>query len=220
MLVNATKSAIQAYARDLADRGQDGAQPVEADALFALLGIFKGLSRSSFESFCDVGAKIDVQRNNPPLDDELMVGQALLPLERLVGLMGTISTANRRRDMQSFVDLLQRYESVSITKLVNAVQCTRRGRGKRPSMSLEDLKKNLDAALGDDEKFNRMLDEVRLLNDDDFEDVAKTVLRVAFKTKKQGIERLIRLHNSTRAHRLKQRPRSRRHSTVGPHRGR
>lgn len=71
-------------------------------------------------------------------------------------------------------------------------------------MSLEDLKKNLDAALGDDEKFNRMLDEVRLLNDDDFEDVAKTVLRVAFKTKKQGIERLIRLHNSTRAHRLKQ----------------
>jgi len=204
MLVNATKSAIQAYARDLADRGQDGAQPAEADALFALLGIFKGLSRSSFESFCDVGAKIDVQRNNPPLDDELMVGQALLPLERLVGLMGTISTTNRRRDMQSFVALLRSHESASITELVYAVQCARRGLGKRPPMSLEDLKKNLDAALGDNEKFSRMLAELRLLDEDDFKDVAKTALRVDFKTKKQGIERLIRLHNSTRAHRLKQ----------------
>ncbi len=70
-------------------------------------------------------------------------------------------------------------------------------------LSIEYMKNNLDSSLGDNEKFNNILNNLRKLNDDDFEEIAKTALRVTFKSKKQGLERLIRLHNSTRADKLK-----------------
>ena len=115
--------------------------------------------------------------------------------------MGTVATAARRDDMKTFIGVLQRFESVSIKEFVDAVQYARRGLHKEPPMSLEDLKNRLDPSLGDDEAFKPILAELRKLSEDDFREVANTVLNVAFKSKKQGIDRLNKLHKAVRSRR-------------------
>ena len=204
MIVKATRSAIKAYAQDLSARGQGVAQRAEAEALETLLGVFKGLLGAPFQSFSELVSKVELGRADAHPNAGSTVARVIRPLERLADLMVVVSTANRQQDMQALISLLRRHESASISEFVNAVQFARRGPDKRPPMSLDDLKQNLDASLGDDETFNKILADLRELNEEDFRDVAVIVLRVPFKSKKQGLERLIRLHKSTRAHRLKQ----------------
>lgn len=204
MQVSATKSAIQAYAADLKDREGSPASYKEAEALTLLLGIFKGGLQQSFNEFSKIVRRASISSNTAPDDDLILVGQALQPLRRLHQLMSTIATASRRKDMQALIKLLQPNESVSIEHLVSAVQSARRGPKKRPTMSLDELKQTLDASLGDDQKFKPILAQLKLLSETDFAEVAKTALRVPFRNKKQGLERLTRLHKSTRAHRLKE----------------
>jgi len=204
MQVRETKSAIEAYIRDLAVRSKDGAGSEEVVALTSLLGLFKGQLAKPFASLRKKIAEIKTPIAGELDSAELAVSTALAPLERLLELMDVFSTANRRQDMKTLIKLLRPHESVNVTALVKAVQLVSSpGNGGRLGrMPIAELKRRLDASLGDDEEFNMILKHLRRLGDGEFKEVAKTVLHGPIKSKKQGVGRLISLHKTARAQRL------------------
>ena len=204
MQVKATIAAIEAYIKDCSARpGACTQEDTGIQALKLLLPTFSGFSSKQFNVFKEVVQKAQFSEENEVSFSEPLVSSALPPLERLCALIEVVGSADRKRDLRALIALLKANRSVSLRALETAVQCGRRG-ARRPEMSIEELKANLDNSLGDEDRFARIIAELRLLSEDEFQEVAKTALRTPFKTKRQGMERLKRLHQATRSHRSKQ----------------
>lgn len=69
---------------------------------------------------------------------------------------------------------------------------------------LNELKTQLDSSLGYDARFKPIIAQLKLLNEEDFAEVARAALEVPFKDKKAGLKRLNNLHKVTRTNRMKE----------------
>ena len=212
MRIRALRDAIKAYAEDLASRDPGAGAGAERDAAVAALeaialpgGLFRGMLDWPFEQFRALVGSLapDTLAQTPSAPPT--IGDALKPLKRLLRLMDALATANRRKDLAALIGLLANYESANIHAFNKAVaQLRRHGTRRRPPMTpdaLDQMKAALEAALGDDDAFEKVLADIEELPEEQFADVAGTVLHAAFKGKKQGLSRLRNLHAATRTRR-------------------
>ncbi len=171
MKAGETKSAIDAFAEALSSEGA----PDAAARLRALSAIFDGFTTRPLKNLLDLLAKVTLEPGQATdTTTDASIGIAIRSLRNLEVILTKTSTPTRRNDLIAFRTHLQRHESASIGALVGAVQVLRRGRsgGGPVEPSLEQLAEQLKAALGHDERFNPLFQQLSELK-------GKGVARVA-----------------------------------------
>jgi hypothetical protein len=204
MKASLTKSAISAYADALTAENA-----IEAAArLRALIHVFHGFASRPLTDLLDHLGRATARPDH--LDNSQgTVALAIVSLRNLERLAGKVSTQNRVNDLIAFRIGLQRHESANIDALVNAVQFLRRGEGDGGAVSADqytELAQKLKAALGRDDQFNPLFEELSGLDGDGVAQVARALMSSgSTKSRKRDLQRIRERHEAHRSLLAKQR---------------
>ena len=206
MKIALTKSAVDVYADALESEGAVDA----ACRLKALSGIFLGLVSRPLGDLLDLIDKVKLQPDQIPDNSPGITVAATLPsLRNLEVILKKTSTPSRLDDLNAFRTRLQRHESASIDQLVKAVQFLRRGRGDGGTVITNDcnaLADKLKAALGRDDQFNPLFDQLSTLDAASVASVANALMSSgSSKSRKRDLDRIRERHESHRSLLAKQR---------------
>lgn len=202
MKISVLKSALVGYSSDLSTRGNAS----EADALLDLVKIFRGHSSKSVRDFINHATDALKQGDHTTATQESTSLDEVAPtIARLLALMAALGVpVGRRNDCKALLEFLRKHESASISAISEALRPARRP-ASRPIMSIKQLKEHLDPSLGDDQLFDLMVAQLKLLDENQFREVAETALELPFDNKKEGLARLKKLHKIARSNRAKER---------------
>jgi hypothetical protein len=199
MQAGLTKAAIEAYADALI---RDGANDPAA-RLKRLAGLFYGFaSRPLGELLTTMDDVASARLCSENLHPE-NIGVAIASLSNLELLVQKISSRNRLRDLVAFRARLERHESANIDELVKAVQFLRRGGGDGGTVQSDSYKflaDKLKAALGRDDQFNPVFQELEALDADGVARVTDALMTSgSSKSRKKDLDRIRERHEAQRA---------------------
>jgi hypothetical protein len=206
MKAGLTRSAIDAFAEAL--NSESAAD--SAARLKALSAIFSGMATRPMLELLELLDRVapaqDQVAENPTGAPVATVIPSLLNLE---AILSKTSTRGRLEDLVAFRRRLQTHESASIRSVVSAVQVLRRGRGDEGLMTpdeTERLAQRLKAALGHDDQFNPLFDQLSKLDAAGVSGVARALMSSGTsKSRKRDLERIRGRHESQRTLVAKQR---------------
>lgn len=207
MKAGLTKSAIDAFAAALEAEGAIDA----AARLKAISPIFKGFASRRLE---DLLALLDRVLPEQVQSDEASsgarVGAVVASLRNLELIVSKTSTQSRLHDLIQFRARLQRHESLIIERLVTVVQVLRRGGGDEgpvdPNGNYKRLAEQLKAALGHDDQFSPLFEQLSALDAEGVASVANALMSSGTsKSRKRDLLRIQQRHESQRALLAKQR---------------
>ena len=201
-----TKSAVDAYAAALKSEGAADA----ARRLKALSGIFFGFASRPIGDLLDLLDKVAPQPDQTSENAPGMTIAAALPsLLNLELVHSKTSTSKRHKDLIAFRTRLQRHESASIEQLKNAVQVLRRGErdgGPVDPNFCTVLADKLKAALGHDDQFNPLFEQLSKLDAASVAGVANALMSSgSSRSRKRDLDRIRERHESQRTLLAKQR---------------
>lgn len=198
-----TKSAIEAYAKALADEGSQQA----AGYLKQLLSIFHGFASKPLDELLAFLDTIDLapgRRSQGSNGDTVSaVTQSLRNLEYL---LSKCSTRKRVNDLIALRIRLSKHESATIVDLLQAVKVQRRGKGDGGTMEPVALAKKLKDALGDDEQFGPLFKALSKLDAANVARVADILMSSgSSKSRKKDLSRIRERHEALRTLNAKER---------------
>jgi hypothetical protein len=187
------KGAIAAYAEAL--RGEGCADA--ADRLERLLRIFQGFTSKPMNKLL---AGLDELPVETAASQSETVGTVISSLRNIERIVMAIAPRSVLQDLEALRTRLERHESGTIEGLIKAVEVQRRGKRGGGTMDLEALAAKLKDALGDDERFIPLFEELSKLS---AADVARVMDRLMSSgssgTRKKDLSRLRERHQSLRA---------------------
>ena len=202
MKVQLTTSAIQGYADALAGEGLTEA----AERLKRLLRITYGFASEPLTEFLAL-----LQRISPPeavaggASGEI-VGEAIRSLRNLELVLGKTSTRRRLADLVALRVQLERFESVKIQDLAEAVKVQRRGTSYVGIMDPKALAEKLKDALGDEERFAPLFRELQSQDTAAVAQVTDALMSSgSSKSRKKDLGRIRDRHRALRALNAKER---------------
>jgi hypothetical protein len=200
-----TKSAINAYAEALAAE-----RAVEAAArLKALSAIFHGLTSRPLSELLDLLDRVQQQQDELAENSQNSIALAVKSLRNLEQVVRKTSTNNRLNDLVAFRTRLELHESAKIDWLVNAVQFLRRGESDGGTVSSDqytELAQRLKAALGRDDQFNPLFEQLAELDAEGVARVTKALMSSgSTRSRKRDLQKIRERHEAHRSLLAKQR---------------
>ena len=206
MKAGLTKTAIEAFAEALAAENTLAA----AARLKTLSRLFKGFASRPLRELLDTLDEVTLEQHQAAENaTAARIGAAIVSLRGLELVLSKTSTRGRLDDLVALRKGLERHESAIIEHLVHAVQVLRRGRGGEQPVATnyyEQLAEQLKAALGHDERFNPLFDQLSQLDADGVASVANLLMSSGTsKSRRRDLNRIRERHESQRALLAKQR---------------
>jgi len=206
MKAGLTKSSIDAFADALASvNATDAAAPLKA-----LSAMFKGFATRPMEDLLNVLDEVAPGQDQAAESSSADRVAAVIPgLRGLELVLSNVSTHARLHDLTAFRTRLQRHESASIESVVKAVQVLRRGNGgegRVDSNHYKRLAEELRTALGRDDQFNPLFEQLSELNAAGVAEVTNALMSSgSSKSRKEDLRRIRERHESQRLLLAKQR---------------
>jgi|GEM_PF-5496816 len=193
-----TKSAIGAFAEAL--KGEGAGQT--AARLQALMAIFDGMAKRPLDDLLRLLDEVPSEQSEA-FGEPTDVARTVASLARLERIMAETSTRGRLDDLVAFRTKLQRHESASIGSLIEAVRVLRRGRRGGGSVGSTDyarLAEELKAALGHDDKFGPLFEQLSGLDAAGVASVADILMSSGTsKSRRRDLDRIRERHEAQRA---------------------
>lgn len=200
-----TKAAIESFAEALAAENTLAA----AVRLRSLSKLFEGFASRPMAELLDALQEVTLEQHQAAENAiAARIGAAIVSLRGLELVLSKTSTRGRLDDLVALRKGLERHESATIEHLVHAVQVLRRGRGDRKPVATdhERLAEQLKAALGHDDRFNPLFDQLSQLDADGVASVANLLMSSGTsKSRRRDLNRIRERHESQRALLAKQR---------------
>jgi len=199
MKAGMTQSAIDAYADALNSEGV----PAAAARLKAISPIFKGLASRPLEDLLDFLDRAVPEPSDSEASNGARVAAVVSSLRGLELILSKTSTPGRLEDLIAFRTRLDQHESATIRQLVEAVQVLRRGKSGGGPVDPNHYKRlagQLKMALGHDDQFNPLFEQLSELNATAVAEVANALMSSGTsRSRKRDLDRIRGRHESQRS---------------------
>jgi len=203
-----TKQAIAAYAEVLAAEGLDSS----GQRLKEFGNIFYGYLTKQLDILLTDVAKLDlsevlkVESTGDPEGGS--IGQVIGNLRNLQNFLKTTSNGRRSDDVAKLQKVLKRYESVTVAQLILALRFSRR-RPRNPTVPMtyySQLARKIKAALGRNDQFGPLYEELATLDAAGVAKVANTLMSSgSSNSRKRDLTRIRERHQSMESNFAKER---------------